>query len=185
MTFTASNGVTVTKKGRFSLAVERFGTDRLLNINAERADALREFFQQEKDAELGRWRWSENPDYVVYLDNGAAVVVDESDPRRGNDRIPRRYCEDPHGSLGWGEDAARAYFQVHPERKSLPEVDGIYAVSPDVHPYERLIQRRDGEWVHLYRSDRPEGMGDITAEYVAQVAVNEGRLTRLVAEDAS
>ncbi|QIK61774.1 hypothetical protein G7068_00035 [Leucobacter viscericola] len=29
------------------------------------AKALREFFQHERDTELGRWRWPEYPEYVV------------------------------------------------------------------------------------------------------------------------
>lgn len=40
--------------------------------------ALREFFRHERDEELGRWRWPENPGYVVYPDGTSRRVVRES-----------------------------------------------------------------------------------------------------------
>ena len=82
--------------------------------------ALREFFAQERDEELGRWRWPENPDYVVYLDG------------KGSRRSVTIFKESTGGIvIGIGEQflltvaddgseyrsAARAYFDAHPERK--------------------------------------------------------------------
>ncbi|QEA27072.1 hypothetical protein FGL91_00010 [Microbacterium sp. CBA3102] len=68
----------------------------------------------ERDEELGRWRWPENPDYVVYPDeDGDAVVLNERDGMSGIgqtratvDRYPKSF----------GADAARAYFEAHPEK---------------------------------------------------------------------
>lgn len=71
-----------------------------------------EFFQAKRDAELGRWRWPENPDYVVYRDtSGDAIVFREQTPvggilyRRGDDVVDLE------------SEAARAYFEAHPGRK--------------------------------------------------------------------
>lgn len=47
-------------------------------LNDRDVEALREFFQYERDQELGWWRWPENPDYVVRLsDDGQAIVLNE------------------------------------------------------------------------------------------------------------
>lgn len=86
-------------------------------LDPRQVDGLREFFQAETDERLERWRWPENPAHVAYTSEEAVLVVDESHPGRAPDRITRRYCEDPVGSLGWGEGAARAYFAAHPEPK--------------------------------------------------------------------
>ena len=92
--------------------------------------ALREFFQHERDEELGRWRWPENPNYVVYLRNdGQAGVFNEATGVtvyrfRGEhehiEELRRQSGEEvmPH------THAARAYFEAHPERK--PWEDATY-----------------------------------------------------------
>ena len=123
--FVASNGVIVdqvptTIGNRFVVQdvnpAQREGS-RILSrsnwLDPRDADALREFFQQERDLELGRWRWPENPDYVVY-------------PTNVSDRV-RVMRETGCGDLEWvsrGDGlsyefchAARAYFAAHPEPK--------------------------------------------------------------------
>lgn len=101
--FTASNGITVVEQpgGGFYIG----DTCRAENVYAQ---ALREFFRAEEDARLGRWRWPENPDYVVYpMIEGLHRVIQES---TGESR-PR------NGLVGhdlWG-DAACAYHETHPE----------------------------------------------------------------------
>lgn len=113
--FTASNGVTIERKGVAALAVERPMTDRLLNINAERVVALREFFRAERDEELGRWRWPENPDYVVYPDDdGDVIVLNEREVI--SSLVIRRDLPQLNADIDRTK-AARAYFEAHPERK--------------------------------------------------------------------
>lgn len=82
-----------------------------------------EFFQTKRDFDLGRWRWPENPEYVVYLRNdGQACVFNEATGVtvyrfRGEhehlEELRRQSGEEvmPH------THAARAYFEAHPERK--------------------------------------------------------------------
>ncbi len=86
-------------------------------LNSRDMDALREFFLHERDKELGRWRWPENPDYVVYPsevyltppDAGLVTVFNE---RTGQASHCRRESD---GSSGHFSLAARAYFAAHPE----------------------------------------------------------------------
>src|SRR5690606_17981070 len=71
--FTASNGwaVYVGTNGEIvvgepSLVSDPSTDDRAALFLPSQVDALREFFRAEGDAELGRWRWPEHPEYVVY-----------------------------------------------------------------------------------------------------------------------
>lgn len=96
-------------------------------VNQVRANAL-----AERDEQLGRWRWPENPDYVVYR-----WVADP--PRRNvrgvtvlSEAIPRGYTVwEDNVDVIYGtsvneearkaaRDAARAYFDAHPEPKPIP-----------------------------------------------------------------
>ncbi|MDQ1111095.1 hypothetical protein QE418_000543 [Microbacterium testaceum] len=123
--FTASNGVRVVNLGGkwdqslFQFAGEIPGlADEICQVREvvfQDPDviALREFFQAESDERLGRWRWPENPDYVVY-------------PCSVKTRV-RVLRESGTGDLEWVDQgdgrsyefvhAARAYFDAHPEPK--------------------------------------------------------------------
>jgi hypothetical protein len=86
--------------------------------------AVTEAVRAEEDERLGRWRWPENQNYVVYpaahdpngdLPGGVNVVVDGSGDMdfyslSGDFQIPEK------GHVTTGE-AARAYFDAHPEPK--------------------------------------------------------------------
>lgn len=82
-------------------------------------DCLREIFQHERDRELGRWRWPENPDYVVYHGNSDSDAVWVH-----NEREAGAIQSSARNSGDAGETdyfaAARAYFAAHPEPKPLP-----------------------------------------------------------------
>lgn len=77
-------------------------------VDSAIGEGLAEFYQHQRDQQLGRWRWPENPDYVVY--------------RRGEDRA--RVIHEPSGDFsdsvrgtmlpGPFRDAARAFFDAHP-----------------------------------------------------------------------
>jgi len=81
--------------------------------------ALREFFQHERDEELGRWRWPENPDIIVVLKQAKSI------PRRVVMVMQESTCivvwRDEAQESGSGraelDAAARAYFAAHPEPK--------------------------------------------------------------------
>lgn len=122
--FTASNGVRVRRTSGGTLAIS------VIHFTASEENALREFFQREADERLGRWRWPENPDYVVYPTVADTVTRRQA---RGvtvlSETIPRPYTvwEDnvdvlygtstDEGSRQQARAAAKAYFEAHPERK--------------------------------------------------------------------
>ena len=84
----------------------------------ETTEALRAFFQAERDETLGRWRDPKNPDYVVYpLADGTVMIFNEqSQYREFWSRKGTREYELKGGSA----DVARRYFAAHPEPKPRP-----------------------------------------------------------------
>jgi hypothetical protein len=118
--FTASNGYYVIRNGA------TFGIDR----SRERAEtlaykaggywlgqgedaALAEFFQHERDEHLNRWRWSENPDYVVYPFSSNSVSVIRETPY--TTWTVNRAAAGSANVEPWR--CAQAYFDAHPEPK--------------------------------------------------------------------
>ena len=86
-------------------------------LSSDDMKALREFIQHERDKELGRWRWPENPNYVVYpselyLTPPDADLVTVFNERTGQSAHCRREGEGNSGNFSL---AARAYFAAHPE----------------------------------------------------------------------
>lgn len=120
--FTASNGVRIEVRrpsDHHPLTVVGLG------LIASSVVALREFFRAEEDERLGRWRWPENPDYVVYtmhLEDFERMFGPDLDAviLRESDGLSKGYCrsEDLGAGARWPHlDAARAYFDAHPEPK--------------------------------------------------------------------
>lgn len=118
--FTASNGIPVRScEGVHTIEVNG------VFVRDDLAQALREFFQAERDAELGRWRWPENPEYVVYaLPDGGVDVLRESsvsDSLKGPGRLQGISRWDAGGRESAASShfyaAAAAYFAAHPEPK--------------------------------------------------------------------
>ena len=109
-TFTASNGVVIEDRGG-SLFI---GSTILFGAGSLHGPALVEYFRAKEDARLGRWRWPENPDYVVYrTDHADSVRV-----FRESDGIARHYNR-TYVASGPFDMAGRGYFDAHPERKPL------------------------------------------------------------------
>lgn len=114
--YTASNGVTIRRTRHGYLSFSNLDLGALTGITLDEEAALREFFQHERDEELGRWRWPENPDFVVYPRGVAGIRV--SSESSGDHILAVR-----EAAMNWalGEPtffgAARAYFEAHPERK--------------------------------------------------------------------
>ena len=95
-------------------------------------EALRAFFQAERDEELGRWRDPENPDMVVYPhDDVNTTVHDETTGAYLN--WSREQAEDDEYSRGFGFATARAYFAAHPEPKpwDAARPDEIWALTDE------------------------------------------------------
>lgn len=132
--FVASNGVIVdqvptTIGNRFVVQdvnpAQREGS-RILSrsnwLDPRDADALREFFQHERDLELGRWRWPENAAIVAWESRRSnekeVTVLDEGTGYVGY--FSRGHVADVVLNEGALRRAARAYFAAHPEPKPLP-----------------------------------------------------------------
>src|SRR5699024_11254333 len=81
MTFTASNGARI--ETRFDGAIKALkvagNETRGIGLCAADTNALREYFQHERDERLGLWRWPENPVYGVKETTppGAVMVGNE------------------------------------------------------------------------------------------------------------
>lgn len=75
--------------------------------------ALAEHFQAARDTELGRWRWPEYPEYVVYpeADPDSVLVFDEA--TGANWKVDRALNQ----AGNYLHAAARAYWAAHPEPK--------------------------------------------------------------------
>lgn len=117
--FTASNGITFT---RAEDGIWRWEAG---NAPALVTNALRELFAHERDEELGRWRYPDDRDYVVYP-VGSGEVVHVLNEKAG---VSGQYGMAEVNKVFGGEfletadplysRAARAYFEAHPERKPL------------------------------------------------------------------
>lgn len=116
-TFTAKTGRTVAIKSRSMTGtiLEISGLDTRTTVDLGDVATLREFFQHERDKELGRWRWPDNPDYVVYPDGTSRTVVKESDGRTMIVSIHDRKVMTTYLDSYVG--AAKAYDAAHPEPK--------------------------------------------------------------------
>lgn len=77
-------------------------------------DALREFFQHERDEELGRWRWPEHREYVVYASRLPILVLNELTGDTLRAHRADGFSDSGHGTI---YNAASAYFEAHPEPK--------------------------------------------------------------------
>lgn len=114
-TFTSSHGVEVRETAAWIEVGEL-----AQRMDITKIAALREFFQAERDEELGRWRWPENPNVVVYPDadgpsRSVTIVFEETGGVviGMRERFLASVADEGHES----RKAARAYFEAHPESK--------------------------------------------------------------------
>lgn len=117
--FTASNGITIATHRKdpalgFGIYLSD-GCSSLDNsfdhLNGGEMQALREFFEHERDEALGRWRWPENPDCVVYPLK-KSVTLDEDREFRDR-RHPKS-----HAWAHIEDDAVTAGRRIYPEVQS-------------------------------------------------------------------
>ncbi len=114
--------------------------------NSETNKALREFFLHERDKELGRWRWPENPDYVVYPEGTSRLVVRESNGHGLRISLHDRKVLETHLDSYVG--AARAYDTAHPEPKPWHDAeDGDVWALTGAGGLEQPFRRVGGKWL--------------------------------------
>lgn len=117
--YEATNGIKVDSEtqaitGRRRIQFDHGNHATAVEMSGEEAAALIETLDHEKDNDLGRWRWAENPHYVVYTSRRPYLVLNEL---TGDTLQTSR--DDPYVDNGFGTiyNAAAAYFEAHPERK--------------------------------------------------------------------
>ena len=105
---------------------------------------LREYFQAERDEELGRWRDPENPDWVVYPRRDTVYVINEYDglPYM-RERKQVAYAD------GAVSEVAQRYFDTHPEPKpwDTAQPDEIWVLTIDGYSAPYLRNWR-GTWTN-------------------------------------
>ena len=126
--FVASNGVELDENGCW---VANPGP-----ASSEWADhnARKEFYQHLRDTELGRWRWPDDPRYLVFplKDDDEVRVLDENS---GQSAAIRRSSFRPGLTHTHFVGAALAYFDAHPVSKPWH----------DAKPGEVWVLEMDGE----------------------------------------
>lgn len=117
--FTASNGIRVLSEDGVTFDLRTYDGASMLQdapwLGSMYMHALREFFQVEADERLGRWR---HGDFIVYDRGDYVQVIHEPDGASGilGSWTRAEASGDRELSSGFGE-AARAYFDAHPEPK--------------------------------------------------------------------
>lgn len=161
--YTASNGIAVRLDDGY-LDVKHPNAQWVDICGNYVVDALREFFRAEEDERLGRWRWPENPDYVVYpKTSGSALVLHEPYPT-----TVWSYDSNTCGATGAAsERAARAYFDAHPEPKPAWH---------DAKPWETWVVTIDG-MEHARTLDEDRDLRDPRYSENAWVHITDSRIT--------
>lgn len=121
--FAATNGIEVTDLGgkwgrstiQFEGKTQNVDLRRTVTFEDDDLFALRERDLAQRDEDLDRWRWPDNPDYVVYAPADFTHYVRVLEERAAILEVIHREHLDGRGSLM--AQAARAYFEAHPEAK--------------------------------------------------------------------
>lgn len=157
--FVASNGwkIRLTEKsGAAMIDVYGGSGGMVLNLLASQLFAVREFFQHERDIELGRWRSKGHPEYVVYPqdeENYGVIVVDESGS-----------CNSDYVSVNMAAgsspaprviEVAREFFAAHPEPKPWHNAnDGeVWALGLAGGYHAASVAVTGGKFVHGVKGD--------------------------------
>lgn len=119
--FMTSNGFTITNHSGGEGIMSFSGGAKTL-IDWPEVQALREYFQAERDTTNGVWRWPENPEYVVkaWGDEPDAVYV-LHEKTLNIVKTYRQVVKDADQFFHQTRQAARAYFDAHPEHKPWHE----------------------------------------------------------------
>lgn len=122
-TFEASNGVTVMRNTDDGPDIDyqswSIGNAREVLLAPHEVDALREFFQHERDQELGRWRDQESPERFVVPGHADDWIQVWNEARmKGEGTYTRSSAVIHFGNPKYPCAAtAKRYFDAHPEPK--------------------------------------------------------------------
>jgi hypothetical protein len=116
-------------------------------FNSLIGEALREFYRHKEDERLGRWRWPEDPEYVVYVREDYVQVLRESDGASGLlgswTREDAKYVTSDGNLMG---RAALAYFDAHPEPKPWHDAQPgeVWVFTTAEGEFPAIVERRQG-----------------------------------------
>lgn len=118
--FKASNGIEIDANAGRLRVIKSERLPALHIMGTGTTEALAEFFQAERDEELGRWRNPDKPNEVVYRhDDVCITVLDEGDGERRAWWTRGDALDASHSSY-FGFESARAYYAAHPEPEPEP-----------------------------------------------------------------
>lgn len=169
--FIASNGMTVERDHNSDVLIDRSSEAMSLFMADGTALALREFFQFERDSELGRWRWPENPNYVVYAAPRHGTQAVDFDLFIVNEVVGASAefsrVDDDGRAVGNDFDAAaRAYFDAHPEPKPWHDArfGEVWALTDEAGVTMPATFQAPGVWMsHGSMTSRVRDVMNITA----------------------
>lgn len=112
--FTASNG--------WYIEGDTLFWERGAFVDGEELEAVRLVLQEERDAQLGRWRSKKHPDYVVYKGAGESSirVVSEVSGYCGY------YDACPYPAMAPIAEVAREYFDAHKPEPPKPWLSAVH-----------------------------------------------------------
>ncbi|GAA5198726.1 hypothetical protein [Microbacterium jejuense] len=161
--FPASNGlkVVLTNAGQTAYTAVDGESESTSYLGFAEFLAFREYFRAEEDERLGRWRWPENPDYVVYpsalykhpADSDEVNVVNTSNG--ASHRVKRA---DSPRLFGYFSEAGSAYFDARPEPKpwATAEPGEIWDLTVDgvENRYAAILSHgKNGPYVRMFPTD--------------------------------
>lgn len=180
--FTASNGFAA----RFVEPFTDVGPALMVDgtrLVPHQVNCLREFFRHEEDERLARWRWPENPDYVVYplgrdLDGlRYAQAMYEPTGNAGRWQEGQKSIPEPTQSQHLGILAVAAFFDAHPEPKPWEKAKPGEVWELTIEGRQRFAQAGRGDFRHLFEFSDDESMSKV------HTAITAGR--KCWPEDAS
>lgn len=138
-------------------------------LSPETAMDAEEFFQHQRDLELGRWRWPQNPDYVV-MDAGLGFAKILHEPSMETTTWERGWRD----TRSISDEAGVAYFEAHPQRPAAEaKIGEVWELTLDdgsehtvfVHA-DRTMGGRDGVSSGGAYFDLDDGTGIVSARKV-------------------
>ena len=152
--FTASNGLYV-ENGQAYLPD---GTRANADLCSVRAVVLIEYgahkAQAQRDAELGRWRSVDHPDYFAVGEGDDSVRVCDEPMLRVWGFSRKNAAEDPNAYWAINSEVAcsvaREYFAAHPEPKPWEQAEWGEVWVLTYHGEEIVVGRQVGDLAHLF-----------------------------------
>lgn len=180
-TFTASNGFSIEEADNVEFLVRDQHGYLYPDISEPLSDALREYYEHERDEELGRVRWPEDADYVIYRDqdhddeDGRCIDI-LHEPSATTTTMWEDWPTESYGTCGM---AARWYFTEGPGKPERSWGD------TQVGEVWRLTV--GGEEGHFLVKESPSGapyfLGQASSFYTDSGRITAGR--KLVNADGS